>query len=512
VRKLLPAAYALTFLTGFSGLVYQVVWQRYLTRLLGSDGPATATVLGVFLGGLSLGYLVCGKLTRRTGNLFALYGALEAAIGLWALAFPWLFRAVMSLTASWSFAPPAGLVLQGTAAAAILMGFPTLCMGATVPMLTRGLASTLEASTRVHARIYAVNAAGACVGALCAGFVLIVSLGLPGSLMLAAPVNLLAGLFFIVVGRRGTRPAAPVEAPGSAPGDDGPAGMRPPRPALYAIALLSGIYFMTLESLFIRVTNLAFGSSSHSFALIVTVFVLAVALGAYWVGRRRVISPSALLTNQILIGCGLMLLFLTLDKWPYAAHLLRIGFPDTGAGFVLFHGAALLALTLVLLGPVGCMGATLPLAFHLLRRDLGDVGRDAGTLFAWNALGNLFGGLVGGYLIYHLFRIGEVFLVALALAVAGAGLASLWLPARRRLAALALAAVAGLFNALFPMHSACVAHSSIPSRALRRSTASSTPAERSSAIATIRLGPSRSSRTRPLPRRCSRTSPGSRAR
>ena len=65
---------ALTVFTGFSGLVYEVVWQKYLATLLGSHSEATAAVLGIFLGGLSLGYTVFGRVTgalpsgRRAGG------------------------------------------------------------------------------------------------------------------------------------------------------------------------------------------------------------------------------------------------------------------------------------------------------------------------------------------------------------------------------------------------------------------------------------------------------------
>nr|MBC8363146.1 hypothetical protein [Candidatus Desulfatibia profunda] len=42
-----------------SGLIYQIVWVRMLTRYLGSTTSATATVLGVFMGGLAVG-AYCG--------------------------------------------------------------------------------------------------------------------------------------------------------------------------------------------------------------------------------------------------------------------------------------------------------------------------------------------------------------------------------------------------------------------------------------------------------------------
>ena len=54
-------ALLLTVLTGFSGLTYEVAWEKYLATLMGSHAEATAAVLGIFLGGLSLGYWIFGR-------------------------------------------------------------------------------------------------------------------------------------------------------------------------------------------------------------------------------------------------------------------------------------------------------------------------------------------------------------------------------------------------------------------------------------------------------------------
>ena len=100
-------ALVLTLLTGFSGLVYEVTWQKYFATLLGSHTKATAAVLGTFLGGLSLGYAVFGAVTRRLVDraaserqpprLLLVYGAVEGSIGLYALVFPLLFRLAMAV-------------------------------------------------------------------------------------------------------------------------------------------------------------------------------------------------------------------------------------------------------------------------------------------------------------------------------------------------------------------------------------------------------------------------------
>ena len=106
--------YVIVFATGAAGLIFEVTWQRYLGRLLGSDSMATAIILAIFLGGLSLGYYLCGKLSTRVRNHFKAYALLEGIIGVWCLYFPTLFKTVESLTQSWSFSLPIMIILQGS--------------------------------------------------------------------------------------------------------------------------------------------------------------------------------------------------------------------------------------------------------------------------------------------------------------------------------------------------------------------------------------------------------------
>ena len=94
---------AILLLTGAAGLIYEVAWQRYLGVLVGVDHAATAATLAVFLGGLSLGYAICGGLSARSSRPLATYAWLEVAIALWGLAFPWTFSATQSLARTWSF-------------------------------------------------------------------------------------------------------------------------------------------------------------------------------------------------------------------------------------------------------------------------------------------------------------------------------------------------------------------------------------------------------------------------
>ncbi len=417
-------AYVAVFSTGASGLIFQVTWQKYVSRLLGSDNIATAIILATFLGGLSLGYYLCGVFSAKIRNPFKAYAVLEGIIGIWCCMFPSIFRGVEHFSHAWSFTPPFLIVAQGMLCSVLLMGVPTICMGGTLPFLTRGLARSLADATPVHANIYAINTVGAFAGTLCAGFYLIPVFGLPVTIIGASFINLGASLFFYFfsLSLKAVETAEPnISLPSSSQGTSEQRTLA--APALYLLALFSGFYVMTLENVLIRVMNLSAGSSSYSFSLIVAVFILAIAIGSLFVGKMRDIPKHALYINQLVIAISLLLIYFSLDTWPYWAHVLRIAFQPNMAGFTGYYIGLFLALAAVLLVPVAFMGATLPLAFHELKRDLQHVGAHSGQLLAWNTLGSLLGSLIGGIVLFYAFNNPQVFLIAALLAACSAGLA-----------------------------------------------------------------------------------------
>ena len=441
MNRLRPAlSYAFVFLTGASALVYEVIWQRYLTRLTGNDSLATALILGIFLGGLSGGYALCGWLSQRTNRPARIYALLEAIIGIWGLIFPSLFAAMAFATRTWSFAPPGWLLLEGAVSTIVLIGLPAACMGGTVPLLTRVMADSLAGSTRVHARIYGTNTAGAFLGVMAAGYILVPGFGLPGSLRGMAVINLVAAAFFYF--GRFSRPDS--HAPGEiiAERELAPAARSTSRPfpagVLYAIAALNGAAVMVLENVMIRITNLTLGSSSYSFSLLVGVFVLSLAGGSFAVGALRRLPRGLLFGTQTAALALWWLLYVTLDDWPYTAHLVRAAFQSNGIGFWLFQGTTLLILLAVLLLPVGLLGATIPLLFHELKRELRLVGWHSGKIFSANAAGCVIGSVVGGWLLFYPLDNPGVLACALLLVALSAALAAWPLGNFARLGALVL--------------------------------------------------------------------------
>jgi len=407
-------ALILTALTGFSGLVYEVCWQRYLTTLLGSDSEATATILGIYLGGLALGYRLFAWQTRtiagRSGggaprSLLLLYGAAEATIGVLALLFPWSFAAVQRLAAVMPHAPPAVGFLSDVFLTALLIGPPTVLMGGTIPVLTQALARSLDDAMRVHALIYGFNTAGAFLGAAAAGFVLIPQLGLVGVVWSMGIINLLAGATFVMLGLgRSAGASGAVEATA--------ADAEVPRFAAYAgVALLAGFAMMALQTVLIRLAGLALGSSHFTFSMVVSTFVLSIALGSFAVSAFRHIRPSAVVAVLWILVVALIAFYGRLDDAPYWAYRFRLLFGRSDADFYPYYLAAFGVFLGIFALPIGLAGALLPMLFGVLRQRFGELGDVAGRLYSWNTVGSLLGALLGGYALllwldlHHVYRI-----------------------------------------------------------------------------------------------------------
>jgi len=413
-----PVALLLTVLTGFSGLVYEVTWQKYLATLLGSHSEATAAVLALFLGGLSVGYSLFGRVSRRLsessspervrGRLLRVYGLVELGIGLCAFVFPLAFVAARSISL-WIPVEQQGIAFAfDLLLSALLIGPPAILMGATIPMLTQALARALEDATRFHALVYGLNTGGAFAGALAAAFWLVPRLGLVGVLVVMGLVNITAGIGFLLLARRAPREAVQGATEGKTLPTVSGFGF------YAAVALLVGFAMMAVQAVLIRLGGLSMGSSPFTFAMVVAVFVLCIALGSLAVSLPARIPRAVIVINLWLLLLSLGALYLVLEDAPYWAHVLRTFFRSEPEVFHAYWFAVFLGLLAFLGLPVVFSGAVLPLLFHRLRHEVGELGDLAGRLYSWNTVGSLLGALFGGYLLFFWLDLHEVYRVALA--------------------------------------------------------------------------------------------------
>src|SRR5216117_544728 len=195
-----PILCVVFFLSGATGLVYEVIWVRLTGLIFGNTSQAISTVLGAFMAGLALGSWKLGKKADRTDNPLRMYGLLEIGIGLSAALVPLIFRALD--TVYWAVAPsvssvPGGALFVRFATSFAVLITPTFLMGGTLPVLARFFTGDVDEVENKVGVLYALNTFGAAAGTMAAALVFIPGIGNTRTTLVIASTNVAIGLFAV---------------------------------------------------------------------------------------------------------------------------------------------------------------------------------------------------------------------------------------------------------------------------------------------------------------------------
>lgn len=383
-----PWVLSFFFLSGLSGLLYEVVWIRAAGTVIGNTTYAMGTVVGVYMAGLGLGAWRGGRAAdRRTGaKLLRLYGILELGIAASALAAPFLIKASEPVYRALWETPlyPAFRVLL---VAAVLI-VPTTLMGATLPVLARFLSDTAQAAPHEAGRAYAINTLGGVAGTLAAGFWLIPSFGLTATTVAAAVLNVGIGLGALRLGRGKAGDLLPAPAP------------EPPPPKLaLAVSSLSGLAALLYEVAWTRAIVLSVGSTVYAFTLILAAFIWGLAAGSGLASRfvRRDVEPlRSLAVIQAAAGILAVALLPLLGNLPLLFAPLVESYKDSYGGLLAFQFGLIIIFVFV---PTLFIGAVFPFTCRIAARTDEGVGRSVAAVYGWNTIGCIAGSLVGSFLL-----------------------------------------------------------------------------------------------------------------
>jgi len=409
------------FFSGVAGLLYQVVWTRYLALFLGHTSYAVVAVLAAFMGGLALGNAWLGSVADRVRNPLLMYAGLELGIGAFAFVFPHYFQGVQGAFVGLVRAvEPGGAVRLGLqfvfAGMAILL--PTVLMGATLPVLTRYVTHSLGELRGRVAGLYAINSAGAVVGTVWSDWWLIPGLGLELTLRIGAALSIGVGLVAWLIYRT-TDDEDPL---GAAPGDNPEApGVEVFTPAQLRLALwgigVSGFVAMVYEVAWTRLLALSLGSSTHAYSLMLATFISGIAAGGWWVARwkRRGSTLEAFGWAELALAATLFasLWFYDLLPWWFVGLSELLG-RNPGA-YTLYELIQALICVGVMFLPAACLGTTLPLASRVATAALSATGRSVGRVFAVNTLGTVLGAVAGGLVLLPNLGLARTFALGIAL-------------------------------------------------------------------------------------------------
>jgi spermidine synthase len=432
------------FLSGFAGLMHEIVWARLLVNLIGNTAHAQAVVLTVFMGGLALGAVLFGRRSDRGRAPLRIYVALEVLIGVYCLLLPMIVHAAGvgydALAAQWFESIELKFALRFALAILVVL-LPALLMGGTLPVLARHLVEEVSQTRRQVALLYALNNLGAVLGAGVAGFWTLPSWGIFPSLAVASALNFAAAA---LVWSLANQPAAPQAVPvPDRPAEALPAyGADQFRLTLFALAL-SGFAAMGYEVVFTRIIALSFGSSAYSFTVMLMAFITGIGVGSALLTRRRIERPLWLFgASQIAVVISLLAATVIVTRLPYWIALLRIDLVNLSSGYALYQVGKAALILFVLLIPTACIGFGFPLVAQIQARALSDVGSNVGSTYAWNTVGNVLGVLATSLVLIPAAALGirGAFEVLVGLNLLAAVLV-LWM-AREQLPAMRIGALA----------------------------------------------------------------------
>jgi predicted membrane-bound spermidine synthase len=390
--------YIIFAVSGFSGLIYESIWSHYLKLYLGHAAYAQTLVLIIFMGGMAIGAWLCSRLSRNWYNVLLGYAFVEAIIGLLALSFHGVFTQMLAMVFD-SVIPALGSPFQITSfkwlSASLLILPQSILLGMTFPLMVSGVLRRHPANSgRTVSTLYFANSIGAVAGVLVSGFFLIREAGLPGTIVIAGWINILLA---IIVGTLAlVSRETPESFPATAPSSETEAAKTE---SINWFFILPGIAFITgaasfiYEIVWIRMLSLVLSSSTHSFELMLSAFILGLAGGGFWIRKRidNLVNPIKTLA-LIQIAMGLLALA-TLPVYGQTFEWMQsviTMLTKTQMSYSLFNIISHLMALAVMLPAAFCAGMTLPLITAILiRRGRGE--QSIGTVYATNTLGAIVG-------------------------------------------------------------------------------------------------------------------------
>lgn len=426
--------YLLIFLSGFAGLIYEIVWTRHLTLLFGVSIHAVSAVVAVFLLGLAAGSYLFGRAADRAGSSpLIIFGIIELSVAGYALTFPLIARMIQHLhTALYDndFSLLEIFFLRFMLTFILLIP-PTLLMGGTLPVAGKLCSRLFNRFGNALAKLYGLNTLGGLLGAALAGFFLLRWLGARQTAYVAVVCNGAAGAAALWMSRYGSpgphnadawdRPAKSKREKAAAEGASSPL-----RRQVLVIILISGFCALGYEVLWTKMLILIMGNSSWAFSTVLVVFLASIAAGslfiAPWLDRKfNRIQLFSLL--QVLIAITAFLSLLTF-RWLAIA---KSG--GQAAGLVQIVLSRFFKASIMMAPPTLMSGAILPLAARLYASGPGKAGTQFGLTLAFNTAGSVLGSLAAGYFFISLAGIqNSIILLAVLNGILGVWLLHIKVP------------------------------------------------------------------------------------
>ena len=408
--------------SGATGLIYEVLWARMLGLVFGATTLAVSTVLAAFMGGLAVGSALAGRFASTVKRPLSAYGWLEVGIGVYAVLVPLLFRWVDHLyVLIWQEFHPGffAFSLWRFVLSCLLLLIPTTLMGATLPVLSAALLNSLGHDSASVTKLYACNLAGAILGTVVAGFILLPVLGVRKTILLAALINAIIGVTALVADRRASKIEVPLSVEPVSETSEPVIG----KTFWLVCSLASGFVTISTQVAWTRILTMIIGSSTYAFSIVVALFLIGLALGAWLIGRkdRSAKLRATVLKVEALTAASLFISLFVVNSVPWM--LIRLGLSlkiSSWAGLLILQ---ILAAGVLILLPALLMGMVMPLVLFWASSYKRSAVSLVGRTYAVNTVGAITGAFISGFVLIPRTSTKFTLIVASATCLIVAGLA-----------------------------------------------------------------------------------------
>ena len=416
--------YLLFFATGAVGLIYQIVWFKYLSLFLGNTTYAQMIVLSSFLGGLAFGNYFIGRKVDKSKNPVRFYALLELAIGVYCLFYP-IFSDVLGniffSTASHLNVESGNIffILLRLLFSSILLFIPTFAMGGTLPVLSKFFVDKISTAQKNVGWLYFLNSLGAVVGVILAGFFLIKTYGLDSTIYSAAIVNIGLGLTALLISKYVNLDNIKSDIEVEKSNRNKNEFITPNIVKLAIVSSgISGMAALLYETLWVRLLISFLGSSTYAFSIMLAAFIAGIAIGSFIVSKKFVNKFNRiklLIFSQFAIAVGVILSLLIYERLPYYFWIIASWLEKTNTTFNIFLSIEFLICFALMFIPTIFMGITLPTIVDIVANSDKKIGFSVGKVFSVNTLGTVIGVFVTTLVFLPLFGIKGSFQIGILL-------------------------------------------------------------------------------------------------
>lgn len=388
----------ITFLSGFSFLIYEVSWNRYLSLILGTTVVASTIVLMSFMLGFGLGANFLSKKIEIADKKIKFLSFLLGGIGLFSLIN--FFLISKGLSQFYSIFDNIKIAdFFSFSLIFLILLVPAFFMGGVIPLVSKMIISeTKEISTKLG-NIYALETLGSTIGGIATGFVFLGNFGQTTTILIAVGINIILSIFLFLKSSKVIENKTITDNPEKIIQEFDKQNSKIAKIS----TLIFGFTILALQIIWIRIFKTYFTNTSYTFSMITSFVILGLSLGSWFYRKKGTQIKNEVITLQKSLLSLAFLSFVGLFLLIFLPEILMFPFKNFGENpFFRTIIIPLLASILIVLPPTFVSGFAFPLSCKLNTPKTENIGKNVGNILMYNTIGSFIGPAVATFILIPL--------------------------------------------------------------------------------------------------------------